>query len=140
RCSCSPFDPESCGSPPPTFTQSAQIGYMVVARPGDFDGPCAAAPGCAAGTYYMKNDVAFQTATAPDPVIQLQTLFNAWRTSWTGRPDHFLSTVAFAPPSLPADGITQTFATIQLKDWQGTNVAGTGAAVSVAVDPSSTAS
>jgi hypothetical protein len=139
RCSCSPFNPTGCGSPPPSFTKSAHIGYMVVARPGDLDGPCAAAPGCAAGTYYMKHDVAYQTAGAPDPVIQLQTLFNAWRASWTGRPDHFLSTVAFAPPDLPADGLTQTFATIQLKDWAGNNVGGTGATVSVTLAPSSTA-
>jgi Family of unknown function (DUF1028)/Invasin, domain 3 len=139
RCSCAPFNPTGCGSPPASFTKSAHIGYMVVARPGDVDGPCAAAPGCAAGAYYLKHNIAYQTAGAADPVIQLQTLFNTWRSSWTGRPDHFLSTVSFNPPDLPADGITQTFATVQLKDWQGTNVGGTGAAVSVTLAPSSTA-
>jgi hypothetical protein len=140
RCSCSPGNPTGCGSPPASFTKSAHIGYMIISRPGDLDGPCASAPGCAAGTYYMKHDVAYQTTAAADPVIQLQTLFNAWRASWTGRPDHFLSTVGFNPPSLPADGITQTFATVQLKDWQGTNVGGTGATVTVTLSPSSTAS
>src|SRR5262245_16867692 len=87
RCSCSPGNPTGCGSPPPSFTKSAHIGYMVVARPGDIDGPCTAATGCAAGTYYLKHNVAFQLASAPDPVLQLQTLFNSWRTFWTGRPD-----------------------------------------------------
>jgi Family of unknown function (DUF1028)/FG-GAP-like repeat len=37
RCSC-PGGVTSCGSPPPTFTKSAHIGYMLVARAGDKDG------------------------------------------------------------------------------------------------------
>jgi hypothetical protein len=139
RCSCSPFDPESCGSPPPSFTKSADIGYMIVARPGDLDGPCAAAPGCASGTYYLKHNIAYQAPSSLDPVLQLQSLYNTWRASWTGRPDHFMTTTTFAPPNLPADGITQTFATIQLKDWQGLDVAGAGATITPTLDPTSTA-
>ncbi len=139
RCSCSPVSPTACGSPPASFTKSADIGYMVVARPGDVDGPCAAAPGCASGTYFMKHNVAFQTSTSLDPVIQLQNLYNAWRAAWTGRPDHFRSTVTFSPPDLPTNGTTQTLATVQLIDWQGTPVPGSGATLTVTVDPSSTA-
>ncbi len=36
RCSCLPTQPEACGSPPPKFEKSADIGYMLVARLGDF--------------------------------------------------------------------------------------------------------
>ncbi|KAA0215070.1 MAG: DUF1028 domain-containing protein [Leptolyngbya sp. PLA3] len=36
RCSCNASLPESCGSPPPSFTKSAHIGYMLIARAGDF--------------------------------------------------------------------------------------------------------
>lgn len=38
RCSCNVSNPTSCGSPPPTFTKSAHIAYMIVARAGDRDG------------------------------------------------------------------------------------------------------
>ena len=38
RCSCSPTLPTSCGSPPPSFTKSAHIAYMMVARAGDTEG------------------------------------------------------------------------------------------------------
>lgn len=36
RCSCAAAAPTSCGAPPPSFTKSAHIGYMLVARDGDF--------------------------------------------------------------------------------------------------------
>ena len=36
RCSCNVTQPESCGSPPPSFDKSAHVGYMLVARPGDY--------------------------------------------------------------------------------------------------------
>lgn len=35
RCSCNPNDADGCGSPPPTFTKSADIAYMLIARAGD---------------------------------------------------------------------------------------------------------
>ncbi len=37
RCSCSSSNPPGCGSPPPSFTKSAHIAYMIVARIGDRD-------------------------------------------------------------------------------------------------------
>ncbi len=37
RCSCS-TGPTSCGSPPPSFTKSSHIAYMLISRPGDADG------------------------------------------------------------------------------------------------------
>jgi hypothetical protein len=39
RCSCAGPTAESCGSPPPTFTKSAHIAYMMIARAGDRDTP-----------------------------------------------------------------------------------------------------
>ncbi len=38
RCSCSQDNPPGCGSPPPAFTKSAHVAYMLVARAGDEDG------------------------------------------------------------------------------------------------------
>ncbi len=38
RCSCTTGTPDSCGSPPLTFTKSAHIAYMLIARAGDRDG------------------------------------------------------------------------------------------------------
>jgi hypothetical protein len=35
RCSCNPNDADGCGAPPPTFTKSADIAYMLIARAGD---------------------------------------------------------------------------------------------------------
>ncbi len=35
RCSCLTGTPPSCGSPPPSFTKSAHIAYMLIAREGD---------------------------------------------------------------------------------------------------------
>ena len=63
RCSC-PGGVTSCGAPPPTFTKSAHIGYMIVARAGDRDG--------ATGVY----------ATGPSSSHTAVTDFNA-----DGRPD-----------------------------------------------------
>lgn len=37
RCSCDPESPTGCGEPPASFTTSAQIGYVIVARLGDVD-------------------------------------------------------------------------------------------------------
>lgn len=38
RCSCSGGNPTGCGAPPPTFTKSAHIAYMLIARDGDTAG------------------------------------------------------------------------------------------------------
>ncbi len=139
RCSCPTSAPTGCGSPPASFTKSAHIGYMIVAREGDQDGPCNSSVGCAAGTYYLNLNVAFKGWSAPDPVTQLWSQFGAWRVSWVGRPDHFLSTVTFHPLGIPADGKSKTSATLVLRDWQGGQLSLGGATVTVSADPSSTA-
>jgi len=134
RCSCPQSTPPGCGSPPPSFTITANIGYMIVARQGDTDGGCDAGNGCATGVYYMRLDVANQPPTAPDAVVQLQQLYDQWRATLNGRTDHHLSTVTLGAPSLPADGMARTTATVTLRDWRGQQLAAGGATVQVSLE------
>ena len=39
RCSCSSATPTRCGCPPPTFTKSGHVGFMLSARANDTDDP-----------------------------------------------------------------------------------------------------
>ncbi|MFQ5412839.1 MAG: DUF1028 domain-containing protein [Phycisphaerae bacterium] len=137
RCSCSPSDPTGCGSPPPDFDKAAHIGFMIDARTGDVDGACNAAVGCASGNYFMNFNVAFQTPADPDPVFQLQDLFDAWRADLVGRPDAVHSVVTVDPPSFPADGNGDATMTIHIRDWQDTPVDPTTVSVTVAHAPES---
>ena len=139
RCSCNPNLPTSCGAPPASFTKSAHIGYLLIARPGDVDGTCNGTVGCATGSYYLNLNVANQNNADPDPVLQLRTRFLNWRLQQVLRPDHFLSTVSLSPTRLLADGRTQTTATVVLKDWRGARLPWGGAAVLPSLAPSSTA-
>jgi len=138
RCSC-PSYPTGCGSPPQQFQKAAHVGYMIVAREGDQDGGCNTAQGCATGTYYLNHNVVVQSTSAPDPVLQLQSLYTAWRSAWVNRPDHMLSTVTFSPTTLPADGRSATTAVLALRDWQGAPIQAGGAKVTVTLDPASPA-
>lgn len=135
RCSCSQSNPPGCGSPPPSFATSALIGSMIVSRPGDVDAPCTTAAGCTAGFYFMDLNVANQPANAPDAVLQLTTLFNAFRTARIGHADHFQSTISLADTELPANGVATTTATVVLRDWSGTPIGFGGANVTASVVP-----
>ena len=137
RCSCNASAPTSCGSPPPSFTKSAHIGLMVVSRPSDIDRPCDGVSGCGAGTYWMDLNVANQPATAPDPILTLQTMYNTWKANQVGRPDHFQSTLALSGTSLRANGIDTITGTVVLRDAQG-NVLGNSLPVTVALRSNST--
>ena len=119
RCSCSPGDPTGCGCPPEEFDKSGHIGGMVVARIGDTDDDDCDQSGCADGDYFMRLNVAFQGSGEPDPVTQLQALFDAWRADLVGRPDAVQSTAIIDPPHLPPNGVSQTTMHITLLDWQG---------------------
>ncbi|MFY9341423.1 MAG: DUF1028 domain-containing protein [Planctomycetota bacterium] len=119
RCSCSVSAPTSCGAPPPSFTKSAHIGLMIVSRPSDVDLPCTGSLGCGAGQYWMDLNVANQPATAPDPVIQLQALYNAWKLNQVGRPDHFQSTVTMSGTTLRCNGVDTLTGTVVLRDANG---------------------
>ncbi len=122
RCSCQPGDPQACGCPVPNFSKSGHIGGMVVARIGDVDDAVCNAGGCVDGDYFMRFNVAFQQNSDPDPVVQLQAQFDAWRSGLEGRPDAVQSTVAFDPPSIPPDGSSTTTMNIVLMDWQSTPI------------------
>ncbi|MHC5006248.1 MAG: invasin domain 3-containing protein, partial [Planctomycetota bacterium] len=119
RCSCSPGNPTGCGCPPPGFSKSGHIGCMVVARLGNTDDPACTASGCADGDYLMKLNVPFQSSGSPDPVVQLQGLFDAWRADLVGHPDAVQSTVSFEPEFIPPNGVSTTLMRIELLDWQG---------------------
>jgi len=119
RCSCSPATPEGCGCPPLRFNKSGHIGTMVVARIGDTEDDVCNANGCADGDYFMKFNVPFQTNRDPDPVFQLQAMFDDWRAALVGRPDAIQSVVVFDPDPIPPDGKSMTTVEVTLLDWQG---------------------
>jgi hypothetical protein len=139
RCSCSPADPDGCGTPPPGFTKSADVGYMVVTRLGDVDGVCNTSDGCASGDYYMDLNVAFQGSNDPDAVFQLRAAWQQWRRGLVGIPDHHRSRVRLLDTTLPADGVSSTVARIFLRDLLGTQIMQGGASVGVTVNGASTA-
>jgi hypothetical protein len=121
RCSCPNTVPNGCGAPPPSFTHTAYVAHLIVARIGDNVRPCGAL-GCAMGQYFAKLEVNWGQATDPDAVLRLQGLYDTWRQSLIGRADQVQS-VAFAErPVLPADRFSRTRVKIRLADWQGTRV------------------
>ncbi len=137
RCSCNIQQPTSCGAPPPSFTKSAHIAFMIVARTGDTDGVCTAGMGCANGDYWMDFNVPFQVTTDPDPVFQLQELFDAFRLDYVGKPDAVHSAVEVHPAAVPGSGTHSAIMTIQLRDWQDNPVTADGWTLSVEHDPKS---
>ncbi|MCW5775808.1 MAG: VCBS repeat-containing protein [Phycisphaeraceae bacterium] len=89
--------------------------------------------GCATADYYMEFNVAFQTQQSPDPVVQLQAKYDAWRADLIGRPDAVRSDAHFAAERLPL-GATATM-TIDARDWTDSPVApGLTVAVAHATD------
>ncbi|MCA8971640.1 MAG: DUF1028 domain-containing protein [Planctomycetes bacterium] len=138
RCSCG-GNPTGCGSPPPSFTKSAHIGYMLIARLGDTDGTCNPNVGCGSGSYYMELNVANASGNSADPVRQLRLAYDYWRIALQGHPDHHLSTVELDTPGLPADGTTAGLVTVRLRDLDGAPIS-SAATVTAALDPSSSAS
>jgi uncharacterized Ntn-hydrolase superfamily protein len=137
RCSCSSSNPTSCGCPPPSFRKAGHIGGMVVARIGDTDDTVCNASGCADGDYFMRLNVAFQPTANPDPVQQLQELFDTWRAGLVGRPDAIQSTASFAPATLPPNGLATGVLLVTVNDWQGQRVLSGIQSVTVAHAPDS---
>jgi hypothetical protein len=116
RCSCDPGNPTGCGSPPPSFEKSAHIGYILISRFGDTDDAVCNAGGCADGDYFMAFNIAFQQASDPDPVYQLQALFDDARLDLLGRPDAIASSISFTEIN-PSGG--EWLLRVELRDWQG---------------------
>jgi uncharacterized Ntn-hydrolase superfamily protein len=95
--------------------------------------------GCATGDYYMSFNIANQGAAAPDPVLQLQAQYDAWRAALAGKPDAERSSAEFSRPRAPqgaAGPCVQTL-TVRLRDWQGQDVAATPGTLSVSHAPGS---
>lgn len=124
RCSCSAGDPTGCGSPPPKFTKSAHIGFMIDARRGDIDGACVRRFGCATGVYFMNFNILSPNGDDRDPVIQLREQFDVWRTGLIGVPDASASRITVTPAALPADGTSTGTLSIEVRDWQGLPASG----------------
>jgi len=118
RCSCSQSQPTACGAPPANFAKSSHIALMIVSRPSDVDAPCTGGLGCGAGDYWLDLNVANQPASAPDPVVQLQTLFNTWKQNQVGRPDHYASTATVSSTTIRANGLDEAVVTVTLRDAQ----------------------
>ncbi len=116
RCSCSPSNPTGCGSPPPSFVKSADVGFFIISRFGDTDDPVCNSSGCADGDYFIDFNIAFQATSDPDPVYQLQALFDAERTALIGRPDAIASNVGFARVAGSGD---EWLMRVELRDWSG---------------------
>ena len=129
RCSCDPFHPTICGSPPPSFTHSAYTACIFLARVGDTDGPCTAT-GCGKGTYYLKEKLKGGPSD-PDPVITLTRMVEVWRKSLRGVPDHILTEVDPQATRLPADGQTSTEVQLRLVDLDGVPLTQGGQTVAI---------
>ena len=130
RCSCLTGGPQSCGSPPPSFTKSAHVGTVLVARIGDGPGNCNGNQGCANGDYWLELNYIGQVGD-PDPVFELQAMYDVWRAAQIGRPDQVHSTVTKGAEALPANGASSTQVRIQLADIDGTPITQGGAQVTV---------
>lgn len=133
RCSCTTGGPTSCGCPPASFTKSSHIGFMVVARVGDTEDSSCDVNGCADGSYFLKFNVPFQPATNPDPVTQLQSLFNPWRAALVGRPDAITSSAVVDQAMIPPNGVATATMTITLRDFNSNPI--THAISTVVVTP-----
>jgi uncharacterized Ntn-hydrolase superfamily protein len=141
RCSCDPVNPDSCGAPPPGFQlgidKAADCGFMLDGRFGDVDGDCTATDGCSNGTYYLNLNVANQTASDPDPVVQLHKLFDTWKLGLKGRPDHILSTKSLTLDHVPGNGTATTQLDITAIDREGVPLGVGGATVTIVHAPGS---
>lgn len=135
RCSCDAWQPERCGAPPPNFSKSAHVAFILIARPGEQE-ICIPA-GCAGGDFYLGLNYATQTASDPDPVLLMQQDYAAWRLALQGRPDAMHSTVWPDVLAVPAQGAAPVLYELDLADVDGVPLAQGGAAITLAHDPRS---
>ncbi len=135
RCSCNPSAPESCGVPPPNFTKSAHVTFMVIARPGEEE--ICTNNGCAGGDFYLAINKAGLTASDPDPVLILRQEFDAWRAGLAGRPDAVESAVWPPATTVTAGAPQSVFFDLDLADVDGVPLQNGGATVTMVHDPRS---
>jgi hypothetical protein len=119
------------GRPDAAFpiTSPMQIGVATNRGDGSFQ----SSPGTAAGDYFMTFNVPNQQAANPDPVVQLQGMFDTWRTNLTGRPDAVQSLVGL--PALNNYSTHSGSMTIQLRDWRGQTITAPITSVSATLAP-----
>lgn len=132
RCSCSVRFPDSCGTPPPHFSQSATIGYFVIARPGDTAGACSSNGGCANGSHYLTLNEPFHQEPSTDPVILLRAQYDAWRLTQAARPDAFESLIVPATDRVPAAANRLLDYWVELYDLEGAGLTQGGASFGLA--------
>jgi hypothetical protein len=99
-------------------------GLQVMTNRGD--GTFGGGSGFAAGEYFLALNVANQSATAVDPVVQMRTQYDAWRAGLPGRVDAVSSTVALGAGGeclIAAPGETLTL-TIDPRDIAGARAVG----------------
>jgi uncharacterized Ntn-hydrolase superfamily protein len=111
--------PEAVASTGPTLVLGNSRGTLI--NPAGF----------AAGKYFMDINIANQSATAVDPVFQMQDAFNAIRTSLLGVPDATRSRVTLSTGTTnPAPGKRMQMV-VELRDYRG--IASTGPLQSLVV-------
>ena len=132
RCSCSPSQPESCGSPPVPGGKSAHVGCFVIVRPGD-DEICNN-QGCAGGDFYLRLNYINLDRNDPDPVLIMRQDFDAWRAALPGRPDAVNSTVWPPAATVAANSGDVVSFLLDLSDVDNHAVQTGGAAISMLHD------
>jgi uncharacterized Ntn-hydrolase superfamily protein len=109
------------GDGAPDLASSTSAGVTVAMNRGDASFP--SNNGYATGDYYLTLNIANAAAADPDPVAQLRTQFDAWRTTLPGKPDAVRSRVAFSRACIAADTVSTVTATIDPRDYTDTRTA-----------------
>lgn len=135
RCSCSPANPTSCGAPPPSFTKSAHVGFLLLARQGDE--PFCDNFGCAKGDLFMAINKAGLVAADPDPVFEIRTKFDQERLALLGRPDAYLSNIHASADTVAAGSTQIVSYVLDLQDIDGNLLTSGGATITMEHDPRS---
>jgi len=137
RCSCLTGTPTSCGAPPVNgFAKSAHIGFLMVSRAGDTDGPCNGL-GCASGSYWLNLNIPGKSAADPDPVFLLQAAYADFKLAAQGHPDGLRSLAAFDDDEVLGDGNSTRQLDVALLDLDGMPITHGGATLTVTHAPGS---
>lgn len=97
----------------------------LVVNTGSGFGP---ATGCGSGEYFLNLNVAFSSASDPDPVFTLRDEFDLWRAERIGVTDAVRSSAALDAPAIAPSTACDRTLTVTLRDWSGGPVTGIPAA------------
>ncbi len=99
RCSCTSWNSATgCQGLIPNFAKAAHIGFLLATRVGDIDDPLCNSAGCADGDYWLRINIANQSAAAVDPVLQIDAGLASALDGLRGRADAIASGVEFVGP------------------------------------------